>query len=212
MCYTDSQINTYEGFAFSGVSTCHHDCIAINAFEFIEDVSGQADPCEFVTPLVNYDEAVDGDLDWIANDPEFDFGLGNNVIQGTSHSFRLSGGTDHDFDVFTFELPAGATITRIEYEYSNVTTLPGTSALASTYRAQLLDGSDQCPFPREELLGGPGSVIYAACDFSDFAGTLSMPLPSGVEYRWNPVHGYGPDAGITEYGGTWDFRLTFVVE
>jgi hypothetical protein len=161
--------------------------------------------------LVAYDEQLDGDLDEFSHDPAFSFGIGRNVIAGSTEFIfdEVTGTiTSADYDGFTFSLPGGSSLTHIEYEYFNVSgeVTSNSNQLAARHRVHLADRSKTCAFARVNVLFGSGFHDYDVCDGTyNAGGLLSLPIPAGPLYRW----GQGL---VADNGGSWSYRLTFVVE
>lgn len=140
--------------------------------------------------VIEYEEAVDGDISQLGTSPVFNFDVGINTISGSTH-FIVN---DFDSDSFSIYLPNNLFVTEVTYTFDNVSTLPGTTGLGTSYAIHDSSGAL-----------GIGNSIQILDDTSPITNFV-IGLPLGEDtFRFTQLLGRGGD------GGSWDYTLSFEV-
>jgi hypothetical protein len=167
------------------------------SWEFVEDVTGQADPCGFGPPPVTYDEQVDGDISGTFGlGPVFELGAGTNTIVGVGNGPDLGNDPDpsafFDFDIFSITVPSGLSLTSITLENWGLQTAGPPVFIRVRPCAQPTSCAFQWSINGNQPTTTPQSIAAEVA-----AIPLNLPeytinnsgslVPAGVPYRWTFV-------------------------
>jgi hypothetical protein len=160
------------------------------------------------TALISYDEAVSGDL---SETQPFDLvgsvGVGANTIRGTTFASSDAGGLSLDIDSFSFDVPAGVTVTRIVFEWNLVAT-GRVSQAATSYDLQS-DEDSLGGLVTVDLLSGtpPFTEVTQASGRQELFST-ALPRGAGSYDIVNSLFGIG---GIGPGPRSWTINYTWTI-
>ena len=178
---------------------------------------------------VIYDESLSGEFDGFGDPPtKFDLASGTNTFIGSSF-FRQPTLPNSDSDVFGFVVPDYHLLTSIIFEYNVTNVFGDLRSLGLRYQIALT--GDDGTFDKTGAISATADVdfIYSdgsnpntpvspspiALDLRDVVNssateTLTLPLSSGLYWLVDGKNMSGLQS-LGEYGGEWDYTLTFNV-
>jgi len=156
--------------------------------------------------LVAYDEAVSGDLaDSLPSTFVGSVGVGANTVTGTTFASN-DGGLSFDADSFSFDVPAGVTVTEMVLEWS-LTAVPDVSSAQMSYDLQMDENSLQ--FVVVDLLSStPPFTTVTEASGSQSLIAAALPLSVGSYDMVHQLFGIG---GLGPGPRTWNATYTWTI-
>ncbi len=178
-------------------------------------LSGALIPNAVEAAVINYSEAVSGDLPgqflFLSDLPVFDFGIGENKFSGevTLTSQTVTNEELNDFDSFAFNLPSDTSLTSI---LINTSLLPGSTEGLVAIGYELIDSSGSTISPQPAFPSEPseGFVRIPTSNTSLFDSTL--PVISGKYFFRNSYFASAPEIDGSNYSITAAYNISFNVE